>query len=431
MRISQKAVFAVLTALMFISCVSIQGSASTQGKKLFFDSKGIFLIGHTNDKVNSLELFPSELSFTYSFEDKIIDACASNSKIYILTSQALKSNNCRIYKAEKSSISEPIPLNSVQLAEYSMISADNGGNIYILNASFKVQVFNKSGKRLKTHSANFNKIIPFDSYTLAVSNTGLYSLTPESQVYLGKISSPYIYKISENYVGDAEGNVYRINDFAKVISVKQNGIYKAAQTDKYIVVLNKGKLNLYNRQNYSFIKNIEYDKKVFALASYKGMVAIINSSGTGCELISEKELERINASKNSNTAKTKINLSPFSNTKKYIYVDCGTTIADFKSKITYDGYELSFGNRKSGRITTGMNAVFKSDKTKIKLRFIVKGDVTGKGNVNSRDENAMFSHLLNTQKLKGIYKLAADLNFDKKLSNADLVLISRIKEQES
>ena len=75
--------------------------------------------------------------------------------------------------------------------------------------------------------------------------------------------------------------------------------------------------------------------------------------------------------------------------------------------------------------------VFKSDKTKIKLRFIVKGDVTGEGNVNSRDENAMFSHLLNTQKLKGIYKLAADLNFDKKLTNADLVLISRIKEQES
>ena len=58
--------------------------------------------------------------------------------------------------------------------------------------------------------------------------------------------------------------------------------------------------------------------------------------------------------------------------------------------------------------------------------FIVRGDVTGEGNVNSRDEGLLFKHLLGQQKLNGVYKIAADINRDKKISNADLVLLSRI-----
>ena len=58
----------------------------------------------------------------------------------------------------------------------------------------------------------------------------------------------------------------------------------------------------------------------------------------------------------------------------------------------------------------------------------VCGDVTGEGNVNSKDVTLLQKHLCGNAKLSGAFLKAADFNLDGKVDNRDLVLISRQKD---
>ena len=58
--------------------------------------------------------------------------------------------------------------------------------------------------------------------------------------------------------------------------------------------------------------------------------------------------------------------------------------------------------------------------------IVVTGDLTGEGNVNSRDLDALMKHLTEEQQLTGIFISAADIDKDNMLSTKDLVLLSRL-----
>lgn len=78
---------------------------------------------------------------------------------------------------------------------------------------------------------------------------------------------------------------------------------------------------------------------------------------------------------------------------------------------------------KSGKLKTGFTAVIDS-KTYV---IAVCGDVTGEGNVNSKDVTLLQKYLCDNAELGGAYLKAADFNLDGEADNRDLVLISRQK----
>ena len=101
-------------------------------------------------------------------------------------------------------------------------------------------------------------------------------------------------------------------------------------------------------------------------------------------------------------------------------IPAGTTFAEFKNNLIFNGYSLVFkdtnGNVKTGNSTklgTGYTVTFVKDGAeKESFKLIVQGDVTGTGTLTSRDISAFVNYLLGKANLDCLYLQAADLNGD-------------------
>lgn len=111
-------------------------------------------------------------------------------------------------------------------------------------------------------------------------------------------------------------------------------------------------------------------------------------------------------------------------------IPSGTTPAQFKRNIRCDGYDLSIfrgGSRKtSGECGTAMTAVFDSDRYRFIYELSVIGDITGEGNVNSRDLNCLTEYLIGSVRFDGVYLTSADLSGDGVVDVKDLALMHRM-----
>ena len=76
----------------------------------------------------------------------------------------------------------------------------------------------------------------------------------------------------------------------------------------------------------------------------------------------------------------------------------------------------------SGTLGTGMTAKFSG----YTLQIIVLGDLTGEGNINSRDLKVLMKHLNEESLLEGAYLKAADLYTDNTVNTKDLLALSKI-----
>ena len=119
-----------------------------------------------------------------------------------------------------------------------------------------------------------------------------------------------------------------------------------------------------------------------------------------------------------------LNFGKYKVSGKYICVEPQTLRSEFKSNITYEGYDLKF-SKQSG-LGTGTKAKFTRNGKTYTYTFIVMGDINGTGTVNSRDVKIMFNCLFGINTVGGVYKTAADMNGDEKLSTADLVMLDKI-----
>ena len=73
-----------------------------------------------------------------------------------------------------------------------------------------------------------------------------------------------------------------------------------------------------------------------------------------------------------------------------------------------------------------MLAVFDSDDARYTFELSVIGDITGEGNVNSRDLSLFMEYLIGTADFNGVYVTSADLSDDGKLDVKDLAMMHRM-----
>lgn len=86
-------------------------------------------------------------------------------------------------------------------------------------------------------------------------------------------------------------------------------------------------------------------------------------------------------------------------------------------------YDSSGARKTSGSLKTGDTVVQDGAQTMV----IVRGDVTGNGICGAKDIRRVMEHLCGANALEGAYLSAADINGDGRVSNADLVLAEKMK----
>lgn len=110
-------------------------------------------------------------------------------------------------------------------------------------------------------------------------------------------------------------------------------------------------------------------------------------------------------------------------------IPSGTTVARFKENIEYNGYSVKItrdgAEKKSGNTGTAMKAVFTSSNETLTFELSVIGDITGEGNVNSRDLKKLMSFLTYAEDLSGAFYIAADLSGEGHVDVKDLAMMKR------
>ena len=105
-----------------------------------------------------------------------------------------------------------------------------------------------------------------------------------------------------------------------------------------------------------------------------------------------------------------------------------TTFAQLKSLLRYGSFSATLlrgeKNVTNGRVGTAMMLIFSGDED-YAYELSVVGDLTGEGNVNSRDLWDLMGYFLHINHYEGVYIKAADINDDGVVNVVDLALLAR------
>ena len=108
-----------------------------------------------------------------------------------------------------------------------------------------------------------------------------------------------------------------------------------------------------------------------------------------------------------------------------------TTFAQFKKHLTFSGLTASLyrGEKQvqSGNVGTAMTLKLSGEDSWY-YELSVIGDITGEGNVNSRDVGELMDYFLGNIRFDGVYTDAADLSDDGRVDMLDLALLCRMTQ---
>lgn len=438
-----KRLISLLTAVILISCVSICKSrayeeynlsdlANCSGIKSDSNSRGGYLCAFSGNTVFSARLVPDFSSYNFTVNGHINGVSQSGKYTYALVLEDTFTNKYSVYS----------------------LNTDNG--------NVRKTSFNDENFRTDSFSVSDNCVyyIKTDSAYVYVACVNLSS-DKKTKITFGQNVNEVFNNNGKSYARLYDGSICKLSQTSSTCvanagefrNISNVGINKVINEDGFIVSLSD------NSREY--VSNVEFgkvsasDNKVFsvvnyhlsrktsdktqsvsipdtakAVVSYKNQCGVLLDNGTvqvyeSSDFDEKKTADNYNHSDSSNSDNQAV-ISDYIFSDAIIYgIYSGETVADFKAKTFADTVYKSDGSvAKSGKLKTGFTTVMNS-KT---YTIAVCGDVTGEGNVNSKDVTLLQKHLCGNAKLSGAFLKAADFNLDGKVDNRDLVLISRQKD---
>lgn len=307
--------------------------------------------------------------------------------------------------------------------------------------------FDKDIKSLFTDKSNENAYAIIDGGIICIeSNTFISCYTP---------TAPY--NFYGNYCCDSAGKVFLFDDDEgfelvtqtdyenlcvlnnTVYGSKDNIVYmlsdEGAPTAKYVLDSKVQQLSVSNSKMAVLCNNdVQFLYK-------ENFISIINEDSNNSynslpdnSQISfpEQSSTQNNAGQSSEAADYSISSSVYTFSDDMIMnIPQGTTIAKFKSNVSYGENSIQFTNhnnqiKTSGTIGTGWRVDFSGNGRTVSYYIIIYGDLTGEGNINSRDITALSNYLVEKSEFSKYQLYASDINEDGISDSLDLLLIRKM-----
>lgn len=438
-----KRLISLVTAVMLIALLGVCKSraydeynlpdlAACSSVKSDSNGKGGFVCAFSGNTVCSARLVPDFSAYSFTVDGQIRSVSQSGKYTYALVFDDAFKNKYSVYalNLDNGNVSQNTFVDENFMTD-SFSVTDN--SIYYIKTdsltSYAVCRNLASDKKSKiTFSDNVNEVFNNNGKSYArLCDGSIYKLSQSLATYVAnKGELKNIYNAGVNRVINEDGFIdslsdnsreYVSNAVAENVSVSDNKIYSAVNYRLNMKISEK-------------TKSVSIPDRAKAVVSYKNQCAVLLDNGTvqvfGSADFEEKKTND-NNDNNNNHNSSKSDIQP--NNSDYLFSDgiiygiySGETVAEFKNKTSAENVYKSDGTiAKSGKLKTGFTVVIDS-KT---YTIAVCGDVTGEGNVNSKDVTLLQKYLCDNAELSGAYLQAADFNLDGKADNRDLVLISR------
>ena len=435
-------------------------SLNADRTNLYTTSDKVWLLSYKNSELYLEQLSPDSFYITVPLSYPVTCAALFGDTVVALCNDVSNASAIVYYYDISSDVLDSAPVRSLTAYDDSLIAYDSDC-FYILDANGRtVNRYSHTGKFEYYYSfvGTVTDIFCDGSHHIyAISDNRLFRLEPSA---ITSIAGPNVIQsgtfISNDLFYDATGSVFRISSagIEKIISV-QNASY-AGVIGEYIYIASR---NTVWRYTLSGVKDAQCNLSadIFALVCCNDeVIAATNESGIRINFLSEHDFVLLDSgqtipntpnegnadspdAQSSGTDSSVQNQSADTISSQLYDIDferyyirnipAGTTLAQLKKNIFYDGYTVSFYRdgalQKSGKAATAMTAVF-SGRNTYTFELSVTGDLTGEGGVNTKDLYALMDYLLDEWMFTGVYLDTADLNRDGVIDLVDTMYLCRM-----
>lgn len=415
---------------------------SLNNVELLQNDSQAYLIGTNNKDVQIDAVYPDNFSVSLNLEHNVYAYnLFGNSLVLVCPVAQLSQTQFVIYDIDTDIITS-FYINKTLYCESSQL-AYSGNYVYIADDYGNVFLYSKNGKLLTTfevHSDRCNLMCDYYGTVYCITNNSLYEVSGQNIYHICNcnIDAPARF-ISSNTFVDAVGCVYTLGSngifsplgFQSTATYPSGGICNnCVITAKYNTInavdINSNIIERYANLNKQIESICVVDNNILALVHQSGYPAVCH--------ITYSQLSKYNHdNSNEDTPDISADISSeiyeIDHQNQWIVdIPAGTTVAKFKRNVNYNGFNVSFVRNdkkiiESGNIGTGTIVTFYNDEVSIEYALSVKGDLTGEGNMNSRDKTMLFNYLLEENSPTGVYFEACDLDYSNSIDAVDLVIL--------
>ena len=401
---------------------------------LISNAKQAYLVGISGNTVKIDAVYPQKFQRTFDTNLKPVSYRLCDNTIIVLCTQDSRTEFC-LFDIDTFEYTSVLTPEFFKATSYDF--AYSGGYIYYINNHNEVVKISKNGSLCErfTFERNVQSLAVDKSNNIyCICDKGMYKINTECvKISENNYFAPVDF-LSDRHFVDGSDAVYVGNTKIGVFSSYNTRPFAGVIYSHFIAV---DKNNIYaldisnceKKKQFTNDKNIEnicvINNKIIAL-SFSDNVPVIT-------LIDYSELIDIEK-KSDITVSTAILSSTYKINNKTCVISNiknGTTVAKFKKNINFNEYNIKFlryDNKEltSGNVGTGTTVMIFNDKESFDYKLSVIGDVTGEGNVNTRDMKVIAKHILGTQTLKNEYLLSADIDNNGIIDIVDLAYVAQM-----
>ncbi len=350
----------------------------------------------------------------------------------------------RIY-SEKKVLVKRITTSTMLLSLYS----SEGGSFVVCGFSDSIGII--SNKSLTTYSASGKLAAVCGNNIVTTDDGSVYSVTASSVSYLTSFS--------DASVGAAKIGSYTVGYEDGCLAAKKNGsTVSTISCNKPDIITSSADVCLCLYQNGTGIRAVLYSADSFTSSDEDNNTTVSSSSvssssspsspssssrsytsSSASSYSSVSSAEK--ATSSSTGTATSVSFEDIADIQSSVYtldsskgiirgIEPGTTIAQIKSNIDYGDCGISFTDhngkaKTSGSIGTGAAITFSGGGESVTYTIIIRGDLTGEGNIKSNDKNSLYGYLLGSDSLTNTELLAADVTNNGTVDVKDLLALTK------